>query len=112
MRSILVIISSSQNTQNAARALKLASTLNEQGNKVSVFLLQDGTYCAHSKQSQEAKAAIDKALAEGIDIYVMEEDVIARGFRGEDLIPKIRASDYPELVDLMMERHDLVMGTF
>lgn len=111
MKSILIIISSSPNTQNAARALKLASTLNEQGNKVSVFLLQDGVYYALSKQNPDLKTSAEKLMATGIDVYVLEEDLIARGFRKKDLASGTHASNYPELIELMMERHDLVVGS-
>lgn len=112
MKSILVLISNSPNTQNALRALKLAKNFNEKGNKVSIFLLQDGVYCALSKRSTEVKVAVEKAIAAGIDCYVLEEDIVCRGFHSDDIVSKIRTSNYSELVEFMMERHDLVLGSF
>lgn len=110
MKSILVMFSSSPNTPKAVRALKLANALNEKGNKVSVFLLQDGVFCALSKQDTSAKALLKKAITAGTDCYVLEEDFVCRGFRMQDAISKVRRSDYSELIELMMERNELVLG--
>lgn len=112
MKSILVMISSPPNTPNAVRALRLANAFNEKGNKVSVFLLQDGVLCALSKQDTSAKALLEKAMTAGAGCYVLEEDLVCRGFKMQDGISKVRRSDYSELVELMMERNDLVLGCF
>ena len=47
-----------------------------------------------------------KALLDAVDhVYVMKDDLAARGFAGKAL-PGFKEIDYPEAVDLIMERYD------
>jgi sulfur relay protein TusB/DsrH len=47
-----------------------------------------------------------KALLESVEhVYVMKDDLAARGFAGKAL-PGFKEIDYPEAVDLIMERYD------
>jgi sulfur transfer complex TusBCD TusB component (DsrH family) len=47
-----------------------------------------------------------------VSLYVVDEDLRLRGCRKEDVVPGVRIVDRSELVDLMMEQSDAVMGAF
>ena len=47
-----------------------------------------------------------------VSLYVVDEDLCLRGCRKEDVVPGIRIVNRSELVDVMMEQSDAVMGAF
>lgn len=107
MKSIAVLITSSPTSSNARRAFALADLLGRQGHRISICLLQDGVLGALARGSPTGEE-----LANLGDIYVLGEDLALRGFNEGDLIPPARLADYGELIGLMMERCDSVIGAF
>ena len=63
---------------------------------------------ALARQPMEGPA--DPALASGIDVYALGEDLRMRGFGGEEVFPEVHLIDYERLVDLMADRR--TMGAF
>ncbi len=107
MKSILMIISSSPHSPHASAAIDLVNNLNNQGNKLAVFLLQDGVFHAIS-----GEGAMKALLEKKIDCYYLEEDLIMRGFQKEDAIAEALPSGYEGLDDLMMEKYNSTIGAF
>lgn len=107
--SILLIVSSPLTEPNGSRALELANQFRLQGKKTGVYLLQNAVLCV---LVDEVKTLIETHINMGIDFYCLEEDLIMRGFKKKDLLSNILLSDYSDLIDLMMERHDKVIGLF
>jgi len=112
MKSILMLIMSPPDSQNAARALKLARDLNGQGNKVGVYLLQDGALLALNRGDELVKDLLAQLLSKKVELYVGKEDLRMRGFGEKGLIPKVQLVDYHQLVDLLMDRYDSILGAF
>ncbi len=70
--------------------------------RVGVLLFQDAVMfplCSDMK---------DELLEVADEIYVMSEDLEARGFKGR-VGPEFREVGYPEAVDLIMDEYDLTI---
>ncbi len=104
-----MVISSSLREPNGLRALELTNQIRLQGKKTGVYLLQNAVL---GGVNEEAKKLIEAHINSGIDIFCSKEDLTMRGLTEKDLHPQIQISDYSNLVDLMMERYDKVMGAF
>ncbi|MCS4541117.1 MAG: DsrH/TusB family sulfur relay protein [Euryarchaeota archaeon] len=107
MKSILIVISNSQD--NAISSLQLANSIQKQGNKVSIYLLQDGVFCSLANENI-TKSVVEKAIASGVEFYVLCDDLTLRGFSEREIIPQVHVSSYSELIDLMLEKCDFTIG--
>jgi sulfur relay protein TusB/DsrH len=70
--------------------------------RVGVLLFQDAVMfplCSDMK---------DELLEVADEVYVMSEDLEARGFKGR-VGPEFREVGYPEAVDLIMDEYDLTI---
>ncbi len=112
MKSVLMLIISPPESQNAARALKLARDLNGKGNRVGVCFLQDGALLARVTGDEGAKDLIVQLLSRKVDLYVIKDDLRMRGFGEKELIPEAKLVDYHQLVDLLMDRYESILGAF
>ena len=104
MRSILMLIGSGPRTPQAEQALTLAVHLRRAGHELRVALIQDASLMALTRPGCSVPPAVS--------LYVVDEDLHLRGCRKEEVVPGIRIVDHSELVDLMMEQCDTVMGAF
>ncbi len=78
--------------------LELVDELGKDSKK-GALLFEDAVYYAVDKKQ-------GKHLSEHVDeIFVMSDDITARGFRCEPK-GKFKEIDYPEAVDLIMEKFD------
>jgi sulfur relay protein TusB/DsrH len=67
--------------------------------KAAAILFEDAVYYSvDPKRGKELTAAVQ-------DIYVMADDLAARGFEGK-AAPGFQVIDYPKAVDLIMEQYD------
>jgi sulfur relay protein TusB/DsrH len=65
----------------------------------AAVLFEDAAlYAVDAKRSKSILEAVDH-------VYVMKDDLAARGFGGKAL-PGFKEIDYPEAVDLIMEKYD------
>ena len=103
MESILILVNSAPSSSNVCEAFDLAVRLRQQGYLVSVFLIQDAVLAA-------VEGSLAGRLAPDIDCYALDEDLALRGFAAQQLAPGVRAAGYSALVELMLERHDKVIG--
>lgn len=76
---------------------------------MGVCLLQNAVLGGIDK---ETKMQTEALINLGINFYCLEEDLTMRGFDERDLHPHIQLYDYSDLVDLMMEEYDKVIGAF
>ncbi|MEK6569451.1 MAG: DsrH/TusB family sulfur metabolism protein [candidate division NC10 bacterium] len=104
MRSILILIGSGPRTPQAEQALTLAVRLRQAGHQLRIALIQDASLMALARPGCSVPPAVS--------LYVVDEDLRLRGCRKEDVVPGVRIVDRSELVDLMMEQSDAVMGAF
>lgn len=104
MRSILILIGSGPRAPQAERAFILAGRLQQAGHLLSVGLTQDAVLMALVRIGCQPPPAVS--------LYVLGEDLNLRGCTEEDVAPGIKIVDHSELVDLMMEQSDAVMGAF
>ena len=78
--------------------LELVDDLGKNSKKAAL-LFEDAVYYAVDKKN-------GKHLSEHVDeIYVMEDDLAARGFKGH-AAGKFQSIDYDQAVDLIMEKYD------
>ena len=104
MRSILMLIGSGPRTPQAEQAFTLAGHLQQAGYHPRIALIQDASLMALARPGC--------SLPPAVSLYVLDDDLHLRGCRKEDVLPGIRIVDRSELVDLMMEQSDAVMGAF
>ncbi len=104
MRSILMLIGSGPRTPQAEQALTLAARLRQAGHELCIALIQDASLMALARPGCLVPPAVS--------VYVVDEDLHLRGCRKEEVAPGIRIVDRLELVDVMMEQCDAVMGAF
>ncbi|NWF52965.1 MAG: sulfurtransferase complex subunit TusB [Nitrospirae bacterium] len=93
---MLIIVKSSPETPEGKRGIKLAIDMT-----ANVVLIQNGVYFA-------LKNKLNGFM--GI-IYVLEDDIILRGLRDEEIEKNIKKLDYDGLVELMIKENK-VIGTF
>ena len=67
----------------------------------SILLLEDAVVGALSKTA--VSKSLEKAIASGIKVFALEEDLKARGLPCERLIDQITLVDYPGFVKLATE---------
>ena len=103
MDSILLLVNSAPSSVNAQRAWPLARTLHEQGQSVSLFLLQDGVLAALNGETAL------RDLPREIACYALGEDLTLRGFTPLKLREQVQVADYTRLVDLF-DQHTRVIG--
>lgn len=69
------------------------------GSRKAALLFEDAVYYAVDKKQ-------GKHLSDHVDeIYVMADDLAARGFKGK-ATGKFKEIDYPEAVEVIMEKYD------
>ena len=83
---------------------EVADSIIRGGNELAVLLVQDGVYladrgCPHSGELREL----------GVKVYASRAHVEERGIAGR-LVIDVELVDYPEIVDLIMERYDRVVS--
>jgi sulfur relay protein TusB/DsrH len=105
MESILLLLKNAPSHPDAATGLQMAQHFQAGGNCVDVFLLQDAVLAGIAKDG-----ALAALLAQGLDCYALGEDLQLRGYAADNLLPGVRAAGYDELVEMMMERYDRVLG--
>lgn len=103
MESVLMLVSSAPSSANAQRAWQLARTLYEQGQAVSLFLLQDGVLAA-----LQGETAL-RDLPREICCYALSEDLTLRGFTPLKVREQVQITDYARLVNLF-DQHTRVIG--
>lgn len=106
MESILLLLKNAPPHPDAASGLQMAQHFRMEGNSVDVFLLQDAVMAGVTKAGMLASL-----LAQGIGCYALGEDLQLRGYTGAHLMEGIHETNYDELTEMMMERHDRVLGT-
>ncbi len=104
MHSILMLMGSGPRTPQAEQAFTLAGRLQQAGHHLRIALIQDASLMALARPGCSVPPAVS--------LYVVDEDLQLRGCRKEEVVPGIRIVDRSELVDVMMEQCDTVMGAF
>ncbi|MDD1769723.1 MAG: sulfurtransferase complex subunit TusB [Methanomassiliicoccales archaeon] len=95
MSSILFIMTKSPHESTGLELIPAIGADSKKG----VMLFEDATYFAVDKKAS-------KHLSDHVDeIYVLSDDLAARGFRGM-ATGKFKEIDYAEAVDLIMECYD------
>ncbi len=103
MKKVLCLISSPPESAQITRGLSLVREWQKKGHTVQISLLQDGIYTGLKGQ--------DAALPDA-EWFVLADDLQLRGFSVQDLRANVRAIDYPELIKMMLEDADQVLGAF
>src|SRR5574341_1061194 len=108
MESYLFLMRSGPRSPQVNTVFSSIKHLSQAGHPVSVFLMQDGVLAG--LDSPWANAT--RAMASRVTFRVLAEDLSLRGFCEHDLAQGVKAADYAELVEAMMESHDRVLGAF
>ena len=107
MKKILCLISSPPESAQITRGLALAHEWQKMGHSVQIGLLQDGIYTGI-----KGSAIIEDNALPGAEWFVLADDLELRGFSAQDLRTGVRTIDYPNLIKIMMEDADQVLGAF
>jgi sulfur relay protein TusB/DsrH len=99
-----MIVGSGPRTPQAEQAFAIAGHLLHAGHRLHLGLVQDAAIMALSRTRTPPPPAVP--------VYVLGEDLRLRGCREDDVAPGVKLVDYGELVELMMEQCDTVMGVF
>lgn len=111
MKRFLILISSAPDTPQSLRALQLARNLQDSGHTVSLALLQDSVLITRPSQAPSHQA-LALLLSDGVACYSDSEDLALRGIVQAQLLQHVQVADASELVELMMEKSDTVLGIF
>ena len=103
METVLMLVNSAPTSVNAQRAWQLARTFYEQGQGVSLFLVQDGVLAALKGESAL------RDLPHEICCYVLGEDLQLRGFTPLKVHEQVQVADYARLIGLF-DQHTRVIG--
>jgi sulfur relay protein TusB/DsrH len=97
---------------SAAVGLRTAGEMARQGEVVSLCLIQDGVLCALKRGQSGSRDLLDQALGYGVQLHYLVEDLAARGFGRDDLLPGASPLGYGGLVELMTEDGRQLLGAF
>lgn len=106
MKKILCLISSPPDSAQVRRGLALAGEWLKKGHSVKICLLQDGIYTGI-----DCSAIVEDEMPNA-EWFVLADDLLLRGFSEQDLGDGIYTIDYPNLIKMMMEDTDQVLGAF
>ena len=77
----------------------------EKGHEIGVLLIQDSTLaCWKGGQNIIAQAA-----EQGIAVFAVKEDLLARGITEDKMHAKIKAVDYDEAIAIIMDQYEKVI---
>lgn len=107
MKKVLCLISSPPESAQVSRGLALTREWVKKGHTVQICLLQDGIYTAI-----DGAAILDDESLPDAKWYVLADDLQLRGFTSQELRNGVRTIDYPNLMKIMMEDVDQVLGAF
>lgn len=111
MKRFLILISSAPDTPQALRALQLVKDLRRSGHTVSLALLQDSVLMTRQSPAPSHQA-LAELVTDGVQCYGDSEDLALRGLAQPYILPQVQLTNALELVDLMMEKNDSVLGIF
>lgn len=112
MDRTLLVITSSPGSPEAMRALAIGCTLDDQGRTVALALLQDAVLAAVKHDRTPVAQVMSQLLAQGVAVYVAQQDIVLRGISPDDLTPGATAVDDQRLVDLMLADGTKTLGCF
>ena len=107
MKKVLCLISSPPESAQLTRGLAMAREWLKKGHSVQIGLLQNGIYSGIN-----GAAAIGDDTLLGAKWFALADDLQLRGFSAKELGTGVRAMDYPELIKMMMEDMEQVLGAF
>lgn len=107
MKNVLCLITSPPESAQAKRGLDLVSKWLKKGHSVKIGLLQDGIYTGLN-----GSAIIEDDSVHHAEWFVLSDDLQLRGFSEQDLEAGVGIMDYPQLIKMMMEDTDQVLGAF
>ncbi len=107
MKKVLCLLSSPPESTQLTWGLALAREWQKKGHAVQIGLLQDGIYTGI-----KGSAIIEDNALPDAEWFVLADDLQLRGFSPQDLRDGVRTIDYPNLVKMMMEDADQVLGAF
>lgn len=105
MQRIAILVSSSPTSAQGRRAFRLAAAMADRGHRVALGLLEDATLAG-------GHAGLGLPIQACDAVLVLSDDLRLRGYEAGDLIPGCTGCTYGELVDLIMEGADQVLGVF
>ncbi len=108
----LLVINSSPESEAAVRALAIACTLDDEGRRVALALLQDAVLAAVKADQTPAAQVVSRLAAQGVAVYVAQQDLALRGISLHDLTPGATTVDDRRLVDLMLADGTKTLGCF
>ncbi len=106
----LLVITSAPGSPEATRALSVACTLDDQVRDVRLALLQDAVLAAVKHNRTPVAQVVSQLLAQGVAVYVAQQDLALRGISLDDLTPGATAVDDRRLVDLMLADGTKTLG--
>ncbi len=106
------MITSSPGSPEALRALAIVCTLDDQARDVGLALLQDAVLAAVKHGRTPAAEVLSRLMAQGVAVYVAQQDLALRGISPDDLTPGATAVDDRGLVDLMLADGTRTLGCF
>lgn len=112
MDRTLVMITSAPGSPEALRALAIACTLDDQARDPELALLQDAVLAAAKHNQTPAAQVVSRLAAQGVAVYVAQQDLALRGISPDDLTPGATAVDDRRLVDLMLADGTKTLGCF
>jgi len=108
----LLVITSAPGSPEAFRALAMARTLDDEARDLGLALLGDAVLAAVKGARTPAAQVVSWLLAQGVPVYVAQQDLALRGMSAEALTPGATAVDDRRLVDLMLADGTKTLGCF
>jgi len=112
MERTLLAITSPPGSPEALRALAVACSLDDHSRTIALALLQDAVLAALKDGRTPVAQVVSRLLAQGVAVYVAQQDLTLRGFSAHDLTPRATAVDDRRIVDLMLADGTMTVGCF
>jgi len=108
----LFVITSSPGSPEALRVLSIACTQDDQAHDMGLALLQDAVQAAIKHNQMPGAQVVSRLAAQGVAIYVAQQDLALRGISPDDLASGATVVDDRRLVDLMLADGTRTLGCF
>ena len=110
MSGVCLLITNSPASPEGRQALDLAEGLLSAHDALAICALQDAVILACQRQPRETLNAMERLLARGATLCVLQEDLALRGLTSAELLEPVTFVDYRKIVELLADNHAQVIG--
>jgi sulfur relay protein TusB/DsrH len=110
MSGVCLLITSSPTSPEGRQALELAEALYAASDALTLCALQDAVVLACRKQPDATRQVMERLLARGVTLCVLNEDLALRGLTAMEMLEPVVFVSYREIASRLADEQSQVIG--